>query len=63
MSNSQREKGEHATEMSELQEKLKQDMLVFQEKLQQVQQQSMLNKAETLAKEAEVHSLLNINCI
>ena len=50
----QREKSEHATEMSELQEKLKKDMLAFQEKLQHVQQQTMLTKAENLAKEAEV---------
>ena len=40
--------------MSELQEKLKKDMLAFQEKLQHVQQQTMLTKAENLAKEAEV---------
>ncbi|KAL5250424.1 hypothetical protein ACHWQZ_G016225 [Mnemiopsis leidyi] len=50
----QREKSEHATEMSELQEKLKKDMLAFQEKLQHVQQQTMLTKAENLAKEAEI---------
>ena len=50
----QREKSEHASEMTELQEKLKKDMLVFQEKLQHVQQQTMLTKAENLAKEAEV---------
>ena len=43
--------------MSELQEKLKKDMLAFQEKLQHVQQQTMLTKAENLAKEAEVLGL------
>ena len=50
----QREKEDHAVEMNELQEKLRKDMLAFQEKLQHVQQQTMLNKAENLAKEAEV---------
>lgn len=47
--------------MAELQEKLRKDMVAFQQRLDQVQQHTILNKAESLAKEAEVFATSWVN--